>query len=213
MARDEDQTQHVIAHVVVQRRVEIGDRLLLCLELVAQFLVLAVEHLVASKVIDRTMLGRGHEPGRGVTRNPRLRPLLERRDQRVLREVLGLADVPDDASEAGDHFRRLHFPDGFDGALCVSSRHATDHTTIESVTASTRARRERGVQTAKASALGLVLRAEILFLRAETLFHRSQLWRQRRPEVISFKHLPDLDLALAFVRVWATLHPLDRLLE
>ena len=48
------------------------------------------------------MLRRGHEPGARVVRDARLRPLLERGDERVLREILGQADVAHDAREAGD---------------------------------------------------------------------------------------------------------------
>ena len=56
-------------------------------------------------------------------------PLLERGDERVLREVLGEADVAHDAREAGDEPRRLDPPDRVDGAMGVGSGHSyrSDH--------------------------------------------------------------------------------------
>jgi hypothetical protein len=44
------------------------------------------------------MLGRGHQPGARVVRDARLRPLLQRRDERLLREVLGEGDVTHDTA-------------------------------------------------------------------------------------------------------------------
>ena len=43
--------------------------------------------------IDRPVLRRAHEPGARVVRDTRLGPLLERGDERVLRQVLRQADV------------------------------------------------------------------------------------------------------------------------
>ena len=54
MARREHQPEQVVADVVVERRVEIRHgRLLLRLELVAELLVLALEHGAAPQLIDR----------------------------------------------------------------------------------------------------------------------------------------------------------------
>jgi len=103
--------------------VEIGDRLLVRLELVAQLLVLPLEHLVPAEVIDGPMFGGGHEPRAGIAWHAGRGPLLERGKERVLREILGDADVPDNAGETGDDFRRLHLPDCLDGALGFGSRH------------------------------------------------------------------------------------------
>ena len=60
----------------------------------------------------------------GFRGTPGLRPLFERRDERVLREILGEADVADDAYEAGDEPRRLDPPDGVDRPMSIGSRHA-----------------------------------------------------------------------------------------
>ena len=88
---DEHQAQEVVADVVVERRVEIRRTAISCssLELAAELLVLALEPLVPAEVIDGAMLRGGHEPGARVVRDARLRPLLERGDQRILRQVLG----------------------------------------------------------------------------------------------------------------------------
>ena len=66
------------------------------------------------------MLRGGHEPGARVVRDARLRPLLERGDQRVLRELFGQADVAHDPRQAGDEPGRLDPPDRVDRAMGVS---------------------------------------------------------------------------------------------
>ena len=124
MAGGEHEAQQVVADVVVERGVEIRHgHLLLRLELVAELLVLALEQLAPAQQVDRAMLGGGHEPGARVVRDARLRPLLERGDQRVLRELLGQADVAHDPREAGDEPGRLDPPDRVDRAVGVGSRH------------------------------------------------------------------------------------------
>ena len=96
-----------------------GTAISLRLELAAELLVLALEQRVAAQQIDRAMLRRGHEPGAWIVRDARLRPLLERGDERVLRELLGQADVAHDAREAGDEpgrtrsSRRRRWCDGY----------------------------------------------------------------------------------------------------
>ena len=62
-----------------------------------------------------------HAPG--IARHAVLRPLLERGDERVVREILGDADIAHDARETGDEPRRLDPPDRVDGAMRVGSRH------------------------------------------------------------------------------------------
>ena len=98
MARGKNETQQVVAHVVVDggRQRSLGTHLSL-LELAAEMLVLAVLHLAASQVIDRAMLRRRHEPRARIVRHARLGPLLEGRDERVLRQVFRDPDVADDA--------------------------------------------------------------------------------------------------------------------
>src|SRR6267143_1472432 len=85
--------------------------------------MLAFEKLIPAKVIDRPMLRRGHEPGAWVVWDARLRPLFERCDESVLRELLGEADVAHNAREASDDSGRLDSPDRVNRAMRVSSRH------------------------------------------------------------------------------------------
>ena len=103
MAGREHETQKVVADVIVERRVEIRNgHLLPGLELAPELLVLALDELVPAPEIDRTMLRGGHEPCARVVRDARLRPLLERGNERILRELLGPTDVADDPRETGD---------------------------------------------------------------------------------------------------------------
>ena len=87
------------------------------LELAHQLLLLALERAAAPQHVDRAVLRGGHEPGARVVRDARLRPALERGDQRVLREVLGEADVAHDPRQPRDQPRRLDPPDRVDRAL------------------------------------------------------------------------------------------------
>ena len=128
MTRDEDKAQQVVADVVVQRvhgRVESrrAGFVLAGFELTSDFLVLAVEHLPAPKQVDGAMFGRRHEPGAGVVGNTRLGPLLERDDERVLREILGDTHVAYDPGKTGNQPRGFDAPDCVDGAMRVGSRH------------------------------------------------------------------------------------------
>ena len=97
-----------------------GDRaLLLRLELVADLLVLAFEHRVAAEAVDRAVLCGRHQPRARIVGHARQRPLFERGDQRVLREILGEADVADDARQPRDDLRRFDAPDGVDRSAHV----------------------------------------------------------------------------------------------
>ena len=87
--------------------------------LASQLLGLALEGGLAAHQVDRAAPADGHEPGARIVRNARLRPLLERRDERVLCQVLGQADVADDPRQAGDEARRLDPPDGLDRAVGI----------------------------------------------------------------------------------------------
>ena len=68
-------------------------------------------------MVDRPVLGGGHQPGTRVARHARLGPLLERGDERILREILGQADVAHDPRQPGDEPRRFDPPDRVDGAV------------------------------------------------------------------------------------------------
>src|SRR5437879_1354466 len=85
--------------------------------------MLAFQKLVPAKVIDCAVLCGGHKPGARIVWDARLRPLLEGRDQSVLRELLGKANVTDNARETGDDSGRLNSPDRVDRPMRVSSRH------------------------------------------------------------------------------------------
>jgi hypothetical protein len=49
--------------------------------------------------------------------------LLERRDQRILGELLGNADVAHHAREPGDQLGLLDAEDRLDSAMCIGRRH------------------------------------------------------------------------------------------
>src|SRR4029077_3705689 len=103
MTGDEDEAKEIVANSVVDPGVEIWHgHLLLRFELAAELLVLALEELVAAKVINGAMLGGGHEPGAGIVRDAGGGPLFECGDESVLRELLGDADIAHDACEASD---------------------------------------------------------------------------------------------------------------
>jgi hypothetical protein len=69
------------------------------------------------KPVDRPALRRRHQPGAGTCRHAIRRPLLERGDQRVLRQLLGEADVAHDPGEPGDQPGRLDPPDRIDASV------------------------------------------------------------------------------------------------
>ena len=120
----EDQAQQVVAERVGDLGGEVGRvRLAAQLQVAPELLGLAPVHVGAAHAVDRAVLGRGHQPGAGVVGDAGLRPLLERRDQRLLREVLGEADVAHEAREARDQPRGLDPPDRIDRALDVGRRH------------------------------------------------------------------------------------------
>ena len=55
--------------VIINRAIQIGHGHLPGLELMAEFLVLAFQPLVAAKMIDGAMLGGSHKPGARIVRN------------------------------------------------------------------------------------------------------------------------------------------------
>jgi hypothetical protein len=117
VARDEDEAQEVVAHVVVDGLFDrLAPALFLGLGVVPHRLLRALGELAAAQAVDGAVLRRRHEPRAGVVGHARLGPLLERRHERVLRELLGEADVAHHAREAGDDPRRLDPPDGVDRA-------------------------------------------------------------------------------------------------
>src|SRR3989441_496878 len=124
MTGDEHEAQEVVADAVVERGVEIRRRqLALRLDLATELLVLALDELASAQQVDRTVLRGGHEPGARLVRDARLRPALERGDERLLREVLGDPDVAHDPRQTGDEPGRLDPPDRVDRAPRIGSRH------------------------------------------------------------------------------------------
>ena len=108
MAGDEHQPQHVVAagrRPVVRVEVASGSCVLL-----------AREASGAADVVDRAALGDRGQPGAGVVRYAGRRPLFQGRDQRVLGQFLGQADVAHHPQEPGDDARGLLLPDGGDRA-------------------------------------------------------------------------------------------------
>ena len=93
-------------------------------QLPADLLALALERRVASHRVDRPELRGGHQPGARVVGDAGPRPPLERRDQRVLGEVLRQPDVADDPGQAGDQPGGLDPPDGLDRPVGRRLRHA-----------------------------------------------------------------------------------------
>jgi hypothetical protein len=103
MARDEHQTEKVVADVVVESGFEVWHRpLLLRLELERNLFVFAIEERASAQVVYGAMLGSRHEPGAGIIRDTRSGPLLESRNQRILRQILGESDVVHHPREPGD---------------------------------------------------------------------------------------------------------------
>jgi hypothetical protein len=124
VARHEDEAQDVVLHVL-DLGGEVGlVELLDDLQLAPDQLLLALERHAPAQRVDAPALGGGHEPGAGLVRDARLRPLLERGDERVLRQVLGHRHVTDDASQPGDEPGRLDPPHGVDRTMGGRRRHA-----------------------------------------------------------------------------------------
>ena len=123
MACGEDQPQQVIADVIVECGVEVRGRgVLRDLQLVAELLMLALEQRASAQQVDGAVLRRRHEPRAGIARNARFGPLLERGNQRVVREVFGQPDIADDARQPGDEAGRFDSPDCVDCASACRSR-------------------------------------------------------------------------------------------
>src|ERR1700682_2369293 len=130
MACDEDEAEKVVADMVVERCVEIRDcPVLLGFELESDLLMFAIQTRAPSQMIDRAMLRGCHEPGGGIIRNTRLRPLLEGRDERVLREILGEPDIAHYPGDPRDEPGGFDSPDCVDRFVCIGSRHGyqSDH--------------------------------------------------------------------------------------
>src|SRR4051812_10803299 len=87
------------------------------LDLGGDLALLLLEQRAAPNCIDRAVLGRSHQPGTRIVRDTVGWPLLQREQEGVLGQILGLADVLHDASEARDDLRRFDPPDRLDGLM------------------------------------------------------------------------------------------------
>src|SRR5437773_1826412 len=124
MTGREHKAEQIVTDVIVERGGQIAlGALLPSRDLVTELLVLALEQLAPTQGVDGPMLRGRHEPGTRVVRDARLRPPLERGDQRVLREILRQADVTRHPRESRDHLGRLDPPDGLDRAVGIGRRH------------------------------------------------------------------------------------------
>src|SRR6185312_5689356 len=118
MARDEDETKQIITDIVIDGRVEIdSSRIVLRSDLVPDVILLPLDDLAMTHGVDRAPFCGRHEPCAGIVRNSGCRPLVERRDECILSEVLGEADVAYHACQAGDEFSRFDSPDCVDRAM------------------------------------------------------------------------------------------------
>jgi hypothetical protein len=126
MAGGEDETEQVVADLVIERRVEIGSLQFRVHELVPDLGMLFVDTPRPAEMIDRSMLCRGHQPGARVGGDSRLRPPLQRGEERILGEVFRHADVPDSPSQRCDEAGRFDSPYGLDGAVGRFDGHATN---------------------------------------------------------------------------------------
>ena len=68
----------------------------------------------ASRRVDRLEPADRHEPGARVGRNSALRPLLQRRGERVVQRLLGAIEVAEEADERGEHAAGLGAVDPLD---------------------------------------------------------------------------------------------------
>ena len=75
---------------------------LLHLQDASQLLGLALEGGPPAHGVDRSMLGGAHQPGRRTVRDAGVGPLAERGLQRVMGQILGQADIPDDPGQCRD---------------------------------------------------------------------------------------------------------------
>ena len=120
MTGGEDQAQQVVVERIVDLGGEVGAlHLAAHLQLAPQLQGPALVDPGATQPVDRPVLAGGHEPGARVVRDARLRPLLQRGHQRLLRQVLRQPDVAHDPGQPGDQPRGLDPPDGVDRALDV----------------------------------------------------------------------------------------------
>jgi hypothetical protein len=107
MAYHEREAQHVIADFVVNFFIVVRLRI----EIAQQFFVFAFERFLPPDCVDGATLGCRHKPGAGIVREALPRPLRERRDESILREIFGPSDVANDPRQRRDELRGFDAPD------------------------------------------------------------------------------------------------------
>ena len=122
MTGREDQAQHFVADIVIERGVEIRHDLLVLLHLANDHLVFVVKHPAAAQVIERPTFSRCHQPRAGALGDARFRPSLQRRNQCFLSEILGQRHIAQQSRQAGDQPRLLDPPDGKDRPMGAGDR-------------------------------------------------------------------------------------------
>ncbi len=127
MARGEDETQHVIIDHLIQRVLQrVSEPLLLPLQLAGNLFMLWDEHAAATQRIDRAPFRRRHQPCAGIVRDAFLGPDFEGGHERILRQLLGDADIVSDARNRGDEACGLDLPHGLNGLRYIAHRAARE---------------------------------------------------------------------------------------
>ena len=126
VAGGEDQAQQVVADLVLARGVERVDEVghhqrLLRLQVLPDLLELLAQALVAAQPVERAVLRGGHQPRPGLVGHAVARPVLQRGDQRVLRQLLGQADVAHHAAPRAATMRADSMRQTASIARCVAS--------------------------------------------------------------------------------------------
>src|SRR6185437_11132456 len=149
MTRHEDEPKQIVAHIVVDRCIEIDSvRITQRFELSPNVVLLALDNVAMTHRIDRSAFCGRHEPCASIVRNSRSRPLLQRGYERVLREILGEPHVAYDAHEAGYELCGFDSPDCLDRTMRSRLRHtyksAHARQVVQVVTRHSRPPRVRG---------------------------------------------------------------------
>src|SRR5258708_7985274 len=115
MAGNKKQPEQIVAEILFVGSVEFGFKIchggfLLGVEFAAELFVFALEKFAAAKMIERAMLGGGHQPGARIVRYAGARPLFERGDQSVLRKFFGQANIANDTRNGRDDARQPYPP-------------------------------------------------------------------------------------------------------
>jgi hypothetical protein len=122
MARGEDEPQEVVADLVGTRVIQgiheiRHDQRLPGLEVTSDLLQLPSQRFVAAQAVQRAVPGRGHQPSPGILRHAFDRPVFQRGNQRILRELFRHPYVAHHPCDAGDYLGGFDAPDRVDGVV------------------------------------------------------------------------------------------------